>query len=195
MTQLKFIPNDIRVIKGNKRGGNGSGRLKIYCNVYYNIRTFCWQGRASNSICWKAHYWKGWLWLDGRTRACCDTRLDMLSRKRPSKEVFWDWGRGDIADSGPESFQVSTEFHMQVVGPFVGKSSHTRSKVLLAQGLRILAYSEFSRWRLKWWGRRTSHMAKFTEKLFAPKRPFHWNRRSVCTWKEIEVLHWEISRQ
>lgn len=51
MTQLKLIPNDIRVIKGNKGGGNGSSRLKIYCNVYYNIRTFCWHVKASNSIC------------------------------------------------------------------------------------------------------------------------------------------------
>lgn len=50
MTQLKFIPNDIRVIKGNKRGGNGSGGLKIYCNAYYYICTFCYHGRASYSL-------------------------------------------------------------------------------------------------------------------------------------------------
>lgn len=37
MTQLKFIPNDIRVIKRNKRGGNGFGGLKIYCNLHYYI--------------------------------------------------------------------------------------------------------------------------------------------------------------
>lgn len=47
MTQLKFIPNDIRVIKGNKRGGNDSGGLKIYCYVYYYICTFCCHRRTS----------------------------------------------------------------------------------------------------------------------------------------------------
>jgi len=50
MAQLKFIPNDIRVIKGNKRGGNGSGGLKIYCNIYYYICSFCYHRRASYSL-------------------------------------------------------------------------------------------------------------------------------------------------
>lgn len=49
MTQLQFIPNDIRVIKGKKRGGNGSDFLKIHCYVYYYICTFCCRRRTSYS--------------------------------------------------------------------------------------------------------------------------------------------------
>lgn len=100
MTQLKFIPNDIRVIKGNKRGGNGSGGLKIYCKVYYYVCTFCYHKRASYSLKTASLESqvneKGNCCLDWKMMACF-TLLDIFSGKRSSKKVFWDWDRRGIS--------------------------------------------------------------------------------------------------
>lgn len=40
-----------------------------------------------------------------------------------------------LPDTGSETFQMSKGSQIQVVSPFVGKSSHICSKVLIVQGL------------------------------------------------------------
>lgn len=65
-----------------------------------------------------------------------DTLLDMFPGKDLVRKSFEIGIRETflLSDTGSETFQMSKRFQIQVVSPFVGKSSHILSKVLLVQG-------------------------------------------------------------